>query len=929
MSKRDPKLDTKYENDDPDYTAGSSSENVDQQRSQPTRSVKKSFLENLTAGLFGNSSRSEDSDSSDEHSSAHDNNSPPPPEKEIIQVDLTQSPSQEELIQANLKQNILTKSSSHLQVSNSHDITQQPIIMGPKIDPNQQSGATEDAASASEATILRIVQSVLIAQAQSQNDAKTSAPKVDLQKLTMKNYPDWARKMKYALKLNKLWVEPTTKPEDLRGNDLIINERAVLFMACYLDDQNAAFINEKNEKCFITVWNSIKKFHQPRSATVLTDIHKQIQALKHRAGDSIESHLMKLETQFTRFHQIDKPLADDHLVALILASVSESPDFSSVFHSALWEDESSLTIAKVKSVLISTQRRFISDVNEQAHSADIQSQGASKYVKRPNIGKRHNRRPKDPIKGWNCIECEMDNHTLETCRKRAATNQRSRRQGVTIQSHPFKRANNVENDVKIEENANIAQAFSGKVFHQNLPTTSIKRRLGEPVNVKSSHQNATQSDHNQMDDILDINFEPNYDVDEMDDDGTPSSGNIQNLYPKSSAGNILKNNSFIHNHSFTNFPQNIDPNIKQIVAQLESYALSNSIATSAHEIESMKNFNVYNFKSMNLSNNQNKNPNFNCLIRANCTEKVTLNKTVQKSSNENVWIIDSGATLHMCKSSSLVSNFTPHFGHNVIISDGSVIPIQGYGNLTISFKDDRNDLTHRLILNSVAVVPELSVNLISVRALTSLGVSVKFTEQACYINHPEVTILLGTILYSSYILKVRNTQNSQIMKVDMAMVCIHEWHRKMGHRNIAHVNKALKALNLKVEKCSCSSECHGCLKGKFHALPFPQSSEKPTHPRDVVTTDVCGPFRTPSLGGSRYFVTFTCANTDYTEVAAIKAKSDCKNELINYIKRCMTQFGRFPKVIRSDRGGEYLDDELQTFLKSNGIGFQCTVARCP
>lgn len=43
----------------------------------------------------------------------------------------------------------------------------------------------------------------------------------------------------------------------------------------------------------------------------------------------------------------------------------------------------------------------------------------------------------------------------------------------------------------------------------------------------------------------------------------------------------------------------------------------------------------------------------------------------------------------------------------------------------------------------------------------------------------------------------------------------------------------------------------------------------------------------------------------------------------------MTQFGRFPKVIRSDRGGEYLDEEVQTFLRNNGIAFQCTVPRCP
>lgn len=96
------------------------------------------------------------------------------------------------------------------------------------------------------------------------------------------------------------------------------------------------------------------------------------------------------------------------------------------------------------------------------------------------------------------------------------------------------------------------------------------------------------------------------------------------------------------------------------------------------------------------------------------------------SSNESVWIIDSGATSHMCNSSNSLSNFIPHFGHNVIISDGSSIPIEGYGTLIILLEDDRNNSTHKLILNNVAFVPNLYVNLISVRALTVLGVSFKF-----------------------------------------------------------------------------------------------------------------------------------------------------------------------------------------------------------
>lgn len=68
--------------------------------------------------------------------------------------------------------------------------------------------------------------------------------------------------------------------------------------------------------------------------------------------------------------------------------------------------------------------------------------------------------------------------------------------------------------------------------------------------------------------------------------------------------------------------------------------------------------------------------------------------------------------MHMCKSPELLINFVfSNSVHNVIISDGSKIPIVGHGTLIILVKDDRNKSVHRLILENVAVVPKLSVNL--------------------------------------------------------------------------------------------------------------------------------------------------------------------------------------------------------------------------
>lgn len=862
MPKPDPKLKTRYETTDPDYDPGSADVSSEQSRLQPGRKTK-------TISVSDNSETPEKSIILNPNS---------PHQEEIVTIDLINSPD-----------------------DSSNNFTKPNILFSQA----QKTPIKMDAEQ-----IRQIIATVLATQTESEK-VRSIVPKVDLQKLTMTNYVDWAKKMKYALMLNKLWVDPTENPAQLSIENKDKNSRAILFMACYLDDQNASFINDSNEKCFISAWNAIKKFHQPRSATVLTDIHRQIQSIKHVPGTSIESHLMKLEAQFARFHDIEKVLAEEHLVAFILASVSDSSDFTNVFHSAMWEDESSLTIAKVKSVLISTQRRQKSGANEEAHYSKFKPK-SSNFNPRPAL-KRHNRRPNDPNSGWRCPVCEMDNHTIENCFRKTSKSSENRNKANS------KRANQVEEET---ETVNVATAYAGAStqFHRVEPygTThrpaesaqpSVRDRLGEIVQATSPYQNILPTRLTTEDDILDINFSPDYEVDFMNYNSPPPSPLLKRSGENKNS-TVNKNSSSIYSQAITERLEttpSLGPEPKEY------------FTSSRHHINRcMNHFNILNLQKFYQQSN------FNAF----CSQKLNSNKTILNSKTERVFIVDSGATLHMCNSQDILSNFTPQTGQNVIISDGSKIPIHGYGTLTIFLKDVANNSLHKLTLNQVAVVPKLSVNLISVRALTSSGVSIKFTNESCYIQHPNATILLAKISNSSYTFKMAIQKN--ISDQDQkSFSCVHQWHRKLGHRNLAHIKKVQKALNLNIEKCNCSDECLGCLKGKFHALPFPQKSEKPILPREIITTDVCGPFRTSSIGGSKYFVTFTCATTDYTEVAAIKSKSDCKKHLINYVQKCKNQFGTCPKIIRSDRGGEYIDEELQSFLSSNGIIFQCTVPRCP
>ena len=65
--------------------------------------------------------------------------------------------------------------------------------------------------------------------------------------------------------------------------------------------------------------------------------------------------------------------------------------------------------------------------------------------------------------------------------------------------------------------------------------------------------------------------------------------------------------------------------------------------------------------------------------------------------------------------------------------------------------------------------------------------------------------------------------------------------------------------------------CEPCVLGKMQRASFPKKSETRAHdPLELVHTDVCGPIQVPSIGGSKYFVTFTDDFSRYTTVYFIK-----------------------------------------------------------
>ncbi|KAI3751877.1 hypothetical protein L2E82_22968 [Cichorium intybus] len=155
------------------------------------------------------------------------------------------------------------------------------------------------------------------------------------------------------------------------------------------------------------------------------------------------------------------------------------------------------------------------------------------------------------------------------------------------------------------------------------------------------------------------------------------------------------------------------------------------------------------------------------------------------------------------------------------------------------------------------------------------------------------------------------------------------WHCRLRHiskKRIAQLQKdgVLESFDLKSDDV-----CEACLLGKMTKSPFKGSFERGEGLLDIIHTDVCGPVRSTTRDATRFYVTFTDDYSRYGYIYLIKHKSDTFEKFKEFKNEVENQLGRKIKMLRSDRGGEYLSIEFLDYLKECGIVSQLTPPRTP
>ncbi|KAH9718140.1 hypothetical protein KPL71_022099 [Citrus sinensis] len=248
------------------------------------------------------------------------------------------------------------------------------------------------------------------------------------------------------------------------------------------------------------------------------------------------------------------------------------------------------------------------------------------------------------------------------------------------------------------------------------------------------------------------------------------------------------------------------------------------------------------------------------------------------------WILDTGATYHLCPIKEWFTDFSEFESGAVMMGSDQLCRTMGIGTIRLKMFDG-------IIreLKEVRFVPALKKNRISVGALEDKGYKVTIEDGIMKFTHGAMVILQGAQRHNLYYLKGGTTNEANVVEAHSDTTNL--WQKK------------------RVKFGTTNHDTHEII--------------------EYVHSDVCGPTKTASIGGSHYFVTFVDDFSRRVWVYTMRAKDEVLEIFVKWKKLVETQTGRKIKVLRSDNEGEYTSDPFLQVCQNEGIKRYFTVRHTP
>lgn len=305
----------------------------------------------------------------------------------------------------------------------------------------------------------------------------------------------------------------------------------------------------------------------------------------------------------------------------------------------------------------------------------------------------------------------------------------------------------------------------------------------------------------------------------------------------------------------------------------------------------------------------------------------------------NNWMVDSGATTHICTdASAFIPGTLEACSVEITLADGGSIHATRKGTVKLaSYIGNEMRMT---TLHDVLLVPTAPYNLVSVPKLDDAGYRTVMEGGTVRIGTGGKAYLFGDKHRGRrlYMLDA-HTNTVQSHSANSAFIAnsyttglndFDLWHRRLGHCSERYIKKVCPKIPIHQKL----SFCPACKTAKLKKQPFTKRPN-PYHTEtmenlDKVVSDLSGKMPTEALHThKRYFGLIVDVHSRYTWVVTLRNKSDFMQEFQDWVAYVHNQTGKYPKVFHTDGGGEFVNGELETYCKQLGIEFTTTTPHNP
>lgn len=298
--------------------------------------------------------------------------------------------------------------------------------------------------------------------------------------------------------------------------------------------------------------------------------------------------------------------------------------------------------------------------------------------------------------------------------------------------------------------------------------------------------------------------------------------------------------------------------------------------------------------------------------------------SAENRNESNRWCLDSGATMHMCRDPGQFTQLDSCQPVEVYCANNSSMLAKKSGTVHLEVEVEQEN--NRLQIEDAIYLPEFRNNLLSVPRITAKGYKVTFTKEYADIIRMDGTVAARALKENDlYILKemeMEASPPSHAVSNHSESNQIALWHERYGHLNIPDLKKLQnKEMVRGLDGLTGSKhfECETCLLGKIHEDTYHDSDYRADRNLALVHSDLCGPFKTASLGGAKYFMTFLDDHSRYAEIKLLRTKDAALEAFKGYKAMAEKSTGRKILKLRTDNGSEYVNEAFDKFLLEQGI----------